>query len=213
MQVTGRHINFAQVHVSRMGSTENFEIINATDHVDSGVKYGPGTFSETESVQNLSSLNTLVHVHIEVLARRRERPEINMFADMETTKATSKHLHTLANVRMDVPTKTTPKYVCTSGGKNLADNWTPQQSCSLAWARQDHDTLRLGQLGTARVKRTISTREVGAHSSLPPSLLLTTSQCAKWDRTWCKASGCVTIAATHRKRSSRWCSFSSIRST
>ena len=33
-----------------------------------------------------------------------ERPEINLFADLETTKATSRH--TLANVQIDVLTKT-----------------------------------------------------------------------------------------------------------
>ena len=160
-----------------MGSAENFEIIDAADHVDSGVRYSPGLFSETESVPNLSSLDTLVHVHIEALARGRERPEINLFADLETTKASSRHLDTLANVEIDVPTKTNRTEIprelfetarrldtlaqvhfdvptnlrqvtpnlrteihrstcsfssnrCPSNGKNLADNWTPQQSCS-----------------------------------------------------------------------------------
>ena len=46
-------INLAQVHVSGMGSAENFEIIDATDDVDRSVQYSPRIFSETDCVQNL----------------------------------------------------------------------------------------------------------------------------------------------------------------
>ena len=46
-------INLAQVHVSGLGSAENFEIIDATDDVDRGVQYSPRIFSETDCVQNL----------------------------------------------------------------------------------------------------------------------------------------------------------------
>ena len=46
-----------------------FEVIDAKDQVDSGIQYTPGIFSLTETVQNLSSPNTLVPVHIEVLAK------------------------------------------------------------------------------------------------------------------------------------------------
>ena len=44
---------------SRMGSPASFEIIDATDHVDSGVQYSPGIFSETETVHSHSSNDTL----------------------------------------------------------------------------------------------------------------------------------------------------------
>ena len=78
-----------------MGSAENFEIIDATDHVNSGVQYNPAIFRYcAEPFQ---------HQHAFLSPHRgpdkgKTENRYHLLADLESTKATSSHLDTCAQV-------------------------------------------------------------------------------------------------------------------